>query len=146
LLKGIYARHEATVEPVFGQIKHRQGFRQFLLRGVNEVRLDVSLIQSRSPPVWTLGSHTSPAAWKPSRKRTSHFNLARSAATDTIMDQLLGHARRAVLRFYTARVPEYLREALNLLEKLRSTKTEPFVGSKINVIEDRPARNQTVIN
>src|ERR1019366_7993237 len=30
----IYARRKAIVEPVFGQIKHRQGFRQFLLRGV----------------------------------------------------------------------------------------------------------------
>ena len=72
--------------------------------------------------------------------------LAGLGVSDTIIDQLLGHARRAVLRFYTARVPEYLREAINLLEKLRSTKTEPFVGSKIDVIEDRPARNQTVIN
>jgi integrase len=72
--------------------------------------------------------------------------LAGLGVSDTIIDQLLGHARRAVLRFYTARVPEYLREAVNLLERLRSTKTEQFVGSKIDVIEDRPARNQTVIN
>jgi hypothetical protein len=31
--------------------------------------------------------------------------------------------RRDVLRFYTARVPEYLRDAVNLLEKLRTAKT-----------------------
>jgi hypothetical protein len=34
----IYARRKAIVEPVFGQIKQRQGFRQFLLRGVDKVR------------------------------------------------------------------------------------------------------------
>ena len=34
----IYARRKAVVEPVFGQIKHRQGFRQFLLRGADKVR------------------------------------------------------------------------------------------------------------
>jgi hypothetical protein len=38
----IYARRKVIVEPVFGQIKHRQGFRQFLLRGANKVRRMVS--------------------------------------------------------------------------------------------------------
>lgn len=40
----IYARRKAIVEPVFGQIKHRQGFRQFLLRGVNKVRGEWALV------------------------------------------------------------------------------------------------------
>jgi transposase len=40
----IYARRKAIVEPVFGQIKHRQGFRQFLLRGANKVRGEWSLV------------------------------------------------------------------------------------------------------
>jgi hypothetical protein len=40
----IYARRKAIVEPVFGQIKHRQGFRQFLLRGVNQVRGEWALV------------------------------------------------------------------------------------------------------
>ena len=39
-------------------------------------------------------------------------------------DQLLGHSRRDVLRYYTARVPEYLRDAINLLDKFRGTKSE----------------------
>ncbi len=32
-----YARRKAIVEPVFGQIKHARGFRQFLLRGLKQV-------------------------------------------------------------------------------------------------------------
>ena len=40
----IYARRKVIVEPVFGQIKHRQGFRQFLLRGVNKVRGEWALV------------------------------------------------------------------------------------------------------
>jgi transposase len=35
--RAIYARRKAIVEPVFGQIKQRQGFRQFLLRGIRKV-------------------------------------------------------------------------------------------------------------
>lgn len=56
------------------------------------------------------------------------------------------HSRRGVLRFYTARVPEYLRDAINLLEKMRIPKTEPSVGSKIDVIEERPVKKPTLIN
>jgi transposase len=40
----IYSRRKCTVEPVFGQIKHARGFRQFLLRGVEKVRGEWSLI------------------------------------------------------------------------------------------------------
>jgi transposase len=40
----IYAQRKVIVEPVFGQIKHRQGFRQFLLRGVNKVRGEWALV------------------------------------------------------------------------------------------------------
>jgi transposase len=40
----IYARRKAIVEPVFGQIKHRQGFRQFLVRGVDKVRGEWALV------------------------------------------------------------------------------------------------------
>lgn len=40
----IYARRKAIVEPVFGQTKQAQGFRQFLLRGVAKVRGEWALI------------------------------------------------------------------------------------------------------
>jgi transposase len=40
----IYARRKTTVEPVFGQIKQPRGLRQFLLRGVEKVRAEWSLI------------------------------------------------------------------------------------------------------
>jgi len=33
-----YARRKAIVEPVFGQIKQGRGYRQFLLRGMRQVR------------------------------------------------------------------------------------------------------------
>lgn len=40
----IYARRKTTVEPVFGQVKQARGLRQFLLRGVEKVRAEWSLI------------------------------------------------------------------------------------------------------
>lgn len=41
--RAIYARRKVIVEPVFGQIKNR-GFRQFLLRGLEKIRGEWSLI------------------------------------------------------------------------------------------------------
>jgi hypothetical protein len=72
--------------------------------------------------------------------------LAGLGVSDTIIDQLLGRSRRDVLRFYTARVPEYLRDAVNLLEKMRSAKTESSAGSNIDLIEPRPEKGPTLIN
>ena len=45
-LKGklIYKRRKIIVEPVFGNIKHNLGFREFLLRGLNKVKAEFSLI------------------------------------------------------------------------------------------------------
>jgi transposase len=42
--KAVYAARKAIVEPVFGQIKQARGFRQFLLRGIEKVRGDWSLL------------------------------------------------------------------------------------------------------
>ncbi len=42
--KRIYAARKGIVEPVFGQIKHVRGFRQFLLRGVEKVRMEWALV------------------------------------------------------------------------------------------------------
>lgn len=39
-----YALRMQTVEPVFGQIKQARGFRQFLLRGLEKVKGEWSLI------------------------------------------------------------------------------------------------------
>jgi hypothetical protein len=66
--------------------------------------------------------------------------------SDTIIDQLLGHARRDVLRFYTARVPEYLRDAINLLEKLRAAKTRPSSLPTIGGIGEPVEKDPTLIN
>jgi len=42
--KRIYGRRKAIVEPVFGNIKHNLGFRQFLLRGLKKVKAEFTLI------------------------------------------------------------------------------------------------------
>jgi transposase len=42
--QAIYARRKTIVEPVFGQIKQAQGFRQFLLRGVEKVGSEWALV------------------------------------------------------------------------------------------------------
>jgi transposase len=39
-----YARRKAMVEPVFGQVKHGRGFRQFLLRGLKKMRGEWRLV------------------------------------------------------------------------------------------------------
>ena len=40
----IYRRRKAIVEPVFGQMKHARGFRQFLLRGLAKIRGEWALL------------------------------------------------------------------------------------------------------
>jgi len=40
----VYSRRKAVVEPVFGQLKEARGFRRFLLRGIESVRGEWSLI------------------------------------------------------------------------------------------------------
>jgi hypothetical protein len=40
----VYARRKAIVEPVFGQMKEARGFRRMLLRGLEKVRGEFSLI------------------------------------------------------------------------------------------------------
>ena len=42
--RAIYARRKATVEPVFGQMKEARGFRRFLLRGIEKVRAEWTLM------------------------------------------------------------------------------------------------------
>jgi transposase len=42
--KAVYRWRKAIVEPVFGQIKHGRGFRQFLLRGLNKVQAEWALV------------------------------------------------------------------------------------------------------
>ncbi len=39
-----YAKRKGMIEPVFGQIKQARGFRQFLLRGMKNVRGEWSLV------------------------------------------------------------------------------------------------------
>ena len=42
--KNVYRWRKAIVEPVFGQIKHARGFRQFLLRGFRKVQGEWTLV------------------------------------------------------------------------------------------------------
>lgn len=71
--------------------------------------------------------------------------LAAAGVSDSIIDQLLGHARRDVLRFYTARVPEYLRDAIARLEQLRGAKTQvtsPTLHDRVSPIR----KGSTLVN
>jgi hypothetical protein len=40
----VYAARKGIVEPVVGQIKQARGFRQFLLRGIDNVEREWSLV------------------------------------------------------------------------------------------------------
>lgn len=42
--KKLYGKRKETVEPVFGQIKEERGFRRFLLRGLEKVKAEWSII------------------------------------------------------------------------------------------------------
>ena len=42
--KALYAKRKTTVEPVFGIIKEVMGFRQFLLRGLESVKGEWTLV------------------------------------------------------------------------------------------------------
>jgi DDE family transposase len=42
--RAIYAWRQILPEPVFGQIKHARGFRQFLRRGLQRVQEDWAMI------------------------------------------------------------------------------------------------------
>ena len=39
-----YAQRKGMIEPIFGQIKHGRGFRQFLLRGLAKMRGEWRLV------------------------------------------------------------------------------------------------------
>jgi integrase len=57
-------------------------------------------------------------------RHTFGTRLAGSGVSDTVIDQLMGHARRDVLRFYTARNLDHHRDAIARLDELRRVKTE----------------------
>jgi hypothetical protein len=77
---------------------------------------------------------------------TTAIGPTSQTTTNTIIDQLLGHSRRDVLCFYTARVPEYLRDAMSLLDKFRSLKTQTPGVSKIEGVEQHSEEASTLIN
>ena len=78
-------------------------------------------------------------------RHTFATRLAAAGVADTLIDQLLGHSRRDVLRFYTVRVPEYLRDAIVRLDRLRTSKTERETV-KIITVEQNAKNRATPIN
>ena len=54
--RGIYSRRSCTVEPVFGVIKAGMGFRQFLLRGIEKVKIewDLLCLAYNAKRIWNL--------------------------------------------------------------------------------------------
>jgi integrase len=80
-------------------------------------------------------------------RHTFATRLSAAGMSDTIIDQLLGHSRRDVLRFYTARVPEYLRDAISILDKFRRAKTELLNKlSGFDTILGGPSKGIPVLN
>jgi integrase len=72
--------------------------------------------------------------------------LAAAGVSDSIIDQLLGHSRRDVLRFYTARVPEYLRDAIVRLEHLRGTKTQVTATPALHDLTAPTGKGSVLVN
>jgi len=72
--------------------------------------------------------------------------LAKRVKDVVTVDQLLGHSRRDVLRFYTVRVSEYLRDAITRLEQLRATKTSPHSDSSLPAFPAQTGRGPTVVH
>ena len=79
-------------------------------------------------------------------RHTFATRLAASGVSDTIIDQLLGHSRRDVLRFYTARVMEYLRDAMVRLDQLRTAKTAPSMQSRIEDVDETRGKCSGAVN
>lgn len=42
--KDIYRLRKSTVEPVIANIKHNLGFREFLLKGIDKVKIEMNLV------------------------------------------------------------------------------------------------------
>ena len=53
----IYGLRKITVEPVIGQIKENFGFRQFCLRGLDGVRVEINIvaIAHNLKKIWKMG-------------------------------------------------------------------------------------------
>jgi transposase len=60
--RSVYKMRKAIVEPVFGQIKERRGFRRFSLRGLDNVRREWKLVCLTSNLLKLFGSGWSPQA------------------------------------------------------------------------------------
>ncbi len=60
--RSIYKMRKAIVEPVFGQIKERRGFRRFSLRGLDNVRREWKLVCLTSNLLKLFGSGWNPQA------------------------------------------------------------------------------------
>jgi integrase len=65
-------------------------------------------------------------------RHTHATRLAAAGVSDTIIDQLLGHSRRDVLPFYTARVLENLRDAISLLDRRAAPSLNHQVARRLN--------------
>ena len=54
--KKVYSLRKITVEPVYGNIKQNLGFREFLLRGLEKVKIEMNLacIAHNLQKIWRL--------------------------------------------------------------------------------------------
>jgi integrase len=68
-------------------------------------------------------------------RATFSTRLSAAGVPDALVDQLLGHVRKDVLRFYSARVTEFHRDAIHKLEKFRASKQSDL--NEWNIQESR---------
>ena len=97
-----YALRMGTVEPVFGQIKQARGFRQFLLRGLEKVNREWSLICTGHNllKLFRYGADAPVAAQ--AKGAAESIRKSAGSANGVILEKLLGYQRLQPARIVVA--------------------------------------------
>jgi hypothetical protein len=113
--RSIYKMRKAIVEPVFGQIKERRGFRRFSLRGLDNVRREWKLVCLASNLLKLFGS-----GWTPQAARTADEKPFRHLNAS---DDPKSHQDRIEMNRPPAVDPDRLRR--RICQRLRVTLLSP---------------------
>lgn len=95
--RAVYKMRKAIVEPVFGQIKERRGFRRFSLRGLNKVRCEWKLVCAVSNLRKLFAS-----GWKPQAASRANGDLihalprGHASKNHALRQVAIAHVRRAM--------------------------------------------------
>ena len=97
-----YALRMGTVEPVFGQIKQARGFRQFLLRGLEKVNSEWSLICTGHNLLKLFRYGADAPAAAQAKGAAESIRKSAGSANGVILEKLLGCQRRQPARIIVA--------------------------------------------